>query len=100
MSLNSVSYAYKTQSQGAKTKVNLLNDVHGVVSDVTHVDGDDVASTCARGEHAENAGAAADVEHDLALKQGALLVHAVAVELGANAVLVQIHVHDNVHVQV
>ena len=63
------------------------DDVHGAVGDVTHIDCDDEFGAGASGEHAENACAAADVEHDLVGEQRAVLVHAVAVELGPNAIL-------------
>ena len=58
------------------------------IYDVGHVNPDDMSRTCSSGEHAENASAAADVEHDLVFEH--LLGVArdtVAVELGAHAVL-------------
>lgn len=50
------------------------------------VDGDDFGSACARAEHAEDAGTAADIQHGLAGEEVLVVVDEVSVCVGAHCI--------------
>ena len=65
----------------------LLHDGLGLLDDPGHVDADDLSGSGLGSEHGEDAGAAANIEHDLVLEQVLVVPHRVAVGQGAHLVL-------------
>jgi hypothetical protein len=63
-----------------------LDDLPGLHNDGGHVDTDNVLCAGLGGEHAENGGAAANVEDDLVLEEVGVVVDGVAVALGADLI--------------
>jgi hypothetical protein len=63
-----------------------LDDLPGFDDDGGHVDTDNVLCAGLGGEHAENGGAAANVEDDLVLEEVGVVVDGVAVALGADLI--------------
>jgi hypothetical protein len=63
-----------------------LDDLPGLDDDGGHVDADNVLCAGLGGEHAEDGGAAADVEDDLVLEEVGVVVDGVAVALGADLI--------------
>ena len=63
-----------------------LDDLASLDDDGGHVDTDNVLCAGLGGEHAEDAGTAADVEDDLVLEEVGVVVDGIAVALGADLV--------------
>ena len=68
----------------------VVDDALGYFDDARALDADDLARARLCREHAEDAGAAADVEHHLVAEQVAILAHGVAVRARPHLVLEQL----------
>ena len=62
-----------------------------LLDDAGHVDAVHVLGACLGGEHGEDAGAAAHVEHDLALEEVLVVPHRVAVGQGPHLLVTSRH---------